>query len=185
MAETKSLIDLKFALTQLSGNADLLSRMLTKFVTEFGQVPSDVRQFIDQGNMQDAKLKVHTTKGLSGNLGLTALFESSKKLDQQIRDNVIEPAQLDDFERLMKETCELIENIDLDTTLQKTFDDDETDNQNDYKDEFIERLKRNEFIDDDMLHKYISSLSLDSNAKNELRELVEELQYAKAIAMIK
>lgn len=182
MAVSQNLVDVPFALSQLGGNSDLLQRMLQKFKNEFISVPSDVKTFLNADNLKEAKLKVHTTKGLSGNLGLMALFECSKKLDQQMRENQIDAALLDTFDALMKDTCQFIDTIDLETKVAPEFS--QTMAKQSHKQLFLERLKRHEFIDDKTLHMYADSLHLTVEVKRELVALVEELQYAKAIDII-
>lgn len=182
MAVSQNLVDVPFALSQLGGNSDLLQRMLQKFKNEFINIPSDVKALLDASNVKEAKLKVHTTKGLSGNLGLMALFECAKKLDQQMREENIDVSLLDTFDNLMKDTCDFIDSVDLETKNAPEFS--QTQNKQSHKQIFLERLQRHEFIDDATLHMYADSLNLSVDEKATLVSLVEELQYAKAIDII-
>lgn len=184
MSDSKNLLDIKFALSQLSGNSDLLSRMLHKFSAEFIAVPEKVKNALAQNDLGEAKLQVHTTKGLSGNLGLMALYECSKTLDQQMRDNEIDEAQIETFTSIMNDTCEYIKTVNLTQTVPQQFSPPDNRSNNDEKRIFLDRLKHNEFIDDDTLFTYINSLSLKEEQKSVLKELIEDLQYAKAIDMI-
>ena len=182
MSELKPLVDVKFATSQLGGNVDLLKRMLRKFSAEFSQVPGELKSMIASGDIKDAKMKVHTTKGLSGNLGMIALFDCSKLLDQQLREGEINHDTIDAFSDLMVKTCDFIETIDLESKAPAEFSHHEKTEK--HKVVFIERLKRREFIDDDTLHQYVDSLSTDTANKQALITLVEELQYEKAIEII-
>ncbi|MGB3727030.1 MAG: Hpt domain-containing protein [Glaciecola sp.] len=183
MTRAQNLVDIDFALSQLAGNTDLLSRMLTRFEQEFSSVPLEVNTLIDAGDLQQAKMKVHTTKGISGNLGLMALFECSKVLDEQLRGETIDTEQLALFTTLMRDTCAFVSTLDLTRSAPPEFTPDN--NNNDFISEFIERLERHEFIDDATLHKYINSLNVDDASKRNLVSLVEELQYSEAIKIIK
>lgn len=190
MSNTQNLVDIEFALSQLSGNSDLLSRMLIKFSDEFNSVPNKVIQALKLNDLQEAKLQVHTTKGLSGNLGLMALYDCSKKLDLQVRAGKVDDALLQSFADIMENTCEYIKNIDIEAKEPQSFsssDEPIADNfeNNTGKHTFLERLKHNEFIDDESLFTYINALSLSEEQKQTLKGLVEELQYTKAIDMIK
>jgi HPt (histidine-containing phosphotransfer) domain-containing protein len=190
MSNTQNLVDIEFALSQLSGNSDLLSRMLIKFSDEFNSVPNKVIQALKLNDLQEAKLQVHTTKGLSGNLGLMALYDCSKKLDLQVRAGKVDDALLQSFADIMENTCEYIKNIDIEAKEPQSFsssDEPIVDNfeNNTGKHTFLERLKHNEFIDDESLFTYINALSLSEEQKQTLKGLVEELQYTKAIDMIK
>ncbi|MFT6270427.1 MAG: HPt (histidine-containing phosphotransfer) domain-containing protein [Alphaproteobacteria bacterium] len=185
MDNTQNLVDIEFATMQLGGNSDLLARMLGKFCDEFRSTPQKVIDALAQGNKDEAKLTVHTTKGLSGNLGLIALFECSKVLDQQLREDAIDPLQVEAFSHIMQDTIEFIKTLDLSVAVPATFK--PMDNGGDIAQKaiFLTRLERNEFIDDDTLYIYINALSFDEAEKQSLKNLVEELQYDKAIAMIK
>lgn len=184
MSDSKNLIDVNFALSQLSGNSDLLSKLLVKFSVEFIAVPTKIKNALASNDLKEAKLQVHTTKGLSGNLGLMALYECSKTLDQQMRDNEIDEAQIQTFTSIMEDTCEFIKTVNLSRNAPQEFNQEEISNSNDEKLIFLDRLKHNEFIDDDTLFTYIDALSLNEEQKSTLKGLVEDLQYAKAIDMI-
>ena len=183
MATTAQLFDKEFALTQLGGNTDLLKRMLVKFEQEFKTVPEEVKTLFNNNEIKEAKLKVHTTKGLSGNLGLMALYESAKLLDQQLRAGVADDSMIALFAQTMADTCNTIEHVNLAQNSVPEFTNNVS--SNNYYEEFIQRLERHEFIDDESLHKYVNDLNLSDDEKKHLVSLVEELQYAKAIDIIK
>lgn len=182
MSKAKPLVDVHFAIAQLSGNSDLLKRMFFKFSAEFSKVPEEINTLLAAGEIKAAKMKVHTTKGLSGNLGMLALFECSKQLDQQMREGNTSQETLDRFADLMLKTCDLINTIDLDVKEPATFSNDKVNNDN--KAVFLQRLQHNEFIDDDTLHQYVDSLAMSNYQKQDLMTLVEELQYKKVIGII-
>lgn len=182
-SQAQNLVDVEFALSQLGGNSDLLKRMLIRFQQEFVSVPKAVKDFIAAGDIKEAKMKVHTTKGLSGNLGLMAVFECTKILDQQLRENEINNTQIDLFETLMADTCLFINTVDLVAKDAPVFTSDNQSNR--HTDEFILRLERHEFIDDETLHGYINDLNLPESGKTDLIALVEELKYAEAIELIR
>lgn len=183
MTTQQHLLDIDFALSQLGGNSDLLGRMLTRFQQEFATIPSQVKTLIAEGNLKDAKMKVHTTKGISGNLGLMAVYECTKILEQQLRDTVLDLEQTERFESLMAKTCAFIETIDLDAKALPAFTAENKDNAG--IEEFIKRLDRHEFIDDETLHEHVNALALSNQAKENLVALVEELKYSEAIKIIR
>lgn len=183
-AHSTPLVDVDFATAQLGGNVELLSKMLGKFCGEFCSTPQQVIDALAQNNHNDAKLKVHTTKGLSGNLGLKALYECSKILDQQIREEAIDPLQLEAFSTVMQDTIECIKNLDLTQIAPTAFSPFNEKTDTSQANEFVLCLQRNEFIDDDKLFTYIDALPFDEAQKSQLKVLVEELQYDKAIEMI-
>lgn len=184
MATTPHLVDIEFATSQLAGNKVLLTRMLGKFCEEFRSTPNIVIDALAQGNYREAKMKVHTTKGLSGNLGLMALFECAKVLDQQIKDNSVSSQQLTAFSDIMRDTIDCISELQLTSQATTAFapvaqTKDEPDTA-----KFIQCLEGNEFIDDDTLFSYINALAFSEPDKQRIKTLVEELQYTEALAMI-
>nr|WP_136249823.1 Hpt domain-containing protein [Ningiella ruwaisensis] len=182
MHDRRPLLDLGFGLSQLGGNEKLLMRMLGKFRDEFEHMPSEVKSALDKGDLEDAKIKVHTTKGITGNLGLMALFDVSKELDRQIKAEDIEDETLNAFELTMSQTCEAIDKQ----------DDKEVDTQlharthiADAKTQLLDKLARHEFIDDTLLHNLVSSLDISKEQQASLINLVEELQYDEASELVK
>jgi HPt (histidine-containing phosphotransfer) domain-containing protein len=180
--DTKSLVDVQFAIKQLGGNTDLLQRMLHKFSAEFSKVPQEINTLLAAGELKDAKMKVHTTKGLSGNLGMMALFASSKQLDEQMRDANIKQESVEQFADIMAKTIEFIKTIDIHPTEASTSSADN--GSNEHKELFLKRLQGHEFIDDDTLNDYVDSLPMTDAQKSELITLVEDLHYDKVITII-
>lgn len=177
------ILNYAFALNQLGGNAVLLSKMLGKFVAEFVQVSSEVRAALDKNDHNSAKIKVHTVKGISGNLGLQALYDCASRFDVELRKGLINEATVLEFTQIVSDTCIEIQKLEKKETPVRAISaatlPPET-----VKIELIERLKRNEFIDDDTLFKMVSNLGLsDASAKN-LIGLIEDLQYPEAIVVI-
>lgn len=183
MSNTQNLVDIEFALSQLSGNSTLLSKMLIKFSDEFSSVPDKVKLALGQNDLKEAKLQVHTTKGLSGNLGLMALYECSKTLDQQIREGVVDESEMEAFASIMEDTCEFLSTVNLEVNTAQSFSQTQP-SVNNQKSIFLDRLHHNEFIDDDTLYTYVNALSLSEEQKKTLKDLVEELEYTKAIDLI-
>lgn len=183
MVSQQTLLDMDFAMSQLGGNAEMLSRMLGKFYTEFVDSSALIKELLDQEKISEAKLKVHTIKGLSGNLGLKALYQSSKEFDAQLRDGIVDKQKFSEFSSVMAATCEYLKNQGFKIHTHEVPSTNQSSN-NEYLEEFKARLERREFIDDDSLNKYIGSLDIDHSTKQTLMNLVEELQYDKALKLI-
>jgi hypothetical protein len=113
-----------------------------------------------------------------------AVFECSKVLDQQIRDDQVDTSEVEKFDTLMQETILYIKELSLGSVPPSTFSPLDSDGDLAEKTAFIKRLERNEFIDDDTLFAYINALPFNETEKQTLTTLVEELQYSKAIEMI-
>ncbi len=183
MPQEQNLIDLDFALTQLGGNKELLMKMLTKFQNEFADAGDLIESNIATQQLLEAKNKAHTAKGLAGNLGLKDLFDISRQLDEELRADNLQAETLATFKSIMKDSCDAISELQFDQPVAPDFTG--SNDSIDYKSTFIDRLERHEFIDDETLHKYIDSLNLENDDKVKVRELVEELQYPKALSIVK
>ncbi|MFC4699827.1 hypothetical protein ACFO4O_06635 [Glaciecola siphonariae] len=186
MSETKPLVDYDFGLSQLGGNAELLNKMLGKFKGEFREAPQYVKQQMQEGNFDQAKMKVHTTKGITGNLGLLALFECSKTLDAQLKQAIASDDTIAEFESITQATCERIDELisaskndsgQSDTAKQHKHVDDA-------KQKLLELLERHEFIDDSLLRDLMGSLNMSDADKTQIVDLIEQLQYEQAASML-
>ena len=101
MSDTKY-IDAKSALPRLGGNQDLYKKLLAKFE---GSV--DMQSFKDaiaSGDYKAAGDVAHAAKGVAGNLSLTAFFDQSVVVMDQLRENVYNKDEVEKFEQLFDET---------------------------------------------------------------------------------
>jgi HPt (histidine-containing phosphotransfer) domain-containing protein len=185
MSTNLPILNYEFALNQLGGNEALLIKMLGRFTSEFADVGVEVSALVAENNFDSAKMKVHTVKGISGNLGLQALFNSASYLDAELRVGKAEQSVLNDFSQLVITTCSEIKKIDSEES--ESGERDLTSSplslQNS-KEELIKRLQRNEFIDDETLNDLINGLQTTEAEAQSLTQLIEELQYPQAIEII-
>ena len=79
-------IDAESALGRVGGNGALLKRLLCKFESSVDMAGFNAA--IDAADYDQAGEIVHTAKGLAGNLSLTAFFEVSSQLMDQLRSGV-------------------------------------------------------------------------------------------------
>lgn len=180
MQNQAPLIDKDFGLSQLSGNEALLTKMIFKFKVEFSQVPNEVKSLIDEGNIRDAKMKVHTTKGISGNLGLSAIFECSKKLDNELKLQVINDDTLNEFNELMASTCSAIEDMgDASTASEQGVP-----SSSEYKSKLIAKLNAQEFITDSELDDWLPRINVNDAISTEIRTAIDALDYKTALTLI-
>lgn len=71
---TNSNIDTKGAINRFAGNVDLFEKFIFKFPDDPTFV--NIKPSFDSLNYQEALNAVHTLKGLSGNLGMTRLYNA-------------------------------------------------------------------------------------------------------------
>ncbi len=177
------ILNYAFALNQLGGQEALLSKMLAKFVAEFVQVSSEVNAALDKNDINSAKIKVHTVKGISGNLGLQALYDCATRFDAELRKGLLNKTTVLEFTQIVNDTCIEIQKLEKKETPVRP-NGGVTLSPETAKIKLIERLKRNEFIDDDTLFEMVSNLGLSDASAGKLIDLIEDLQYPEAIAVI-
>lgn len=178
------LIDYEFALNQLSDNKSLLHKMLLKFSSEFASKPKAVRDMVAQDDLEQAKLNVHTAKGIAGNLGLKQLYQVATKLDAELKDTKPSDQLLDEYERCLIDTAGKILEITQDAGDMHRDLVAPTQSEKNSKADLLNKLSRNEFIDDKQLIDLVSGLALSEAESQQLIQLVEELQYPQAIDLI-
>jgi HPt (histidine-containing phosphotransfer) domain-containing protein len=183
MSTNLPILNYDFALNQLGGNEALLSKMLGRFVDEFANVPAEIISLVQAHDIKNAKMKVHTVKGISGNIGLQALFDCATRFDVELRSGEASAAILEEFSKLIDNACLEIQQMEHKEPpeLQLTVS---TLPPEKCKSDLIVRLKRNEFIDDDTLLNLIAGLRLTESDAKHLIQLIEELQYPQAITKI-
>ncbi len=178
------LIDKAFGLSQLAGNEALLLKMINKFKTEFATVPEQVKALIKEGKTRDAQIKVHTTKGISGNLGLSAVFQCSKKLDYELKSEIIDDNTLDEFSQLMASTCNAIEEMDEGNS--STGREKESAHASDkYKTKLINKLNSHEFITESELDDWLPQISVSQAVSADIRNAIDALDYETALSLLK
>ena len=186
MNDEETIIDLKFGLSQLSGNQDLLVKLLTKFHAQYADLPETLDTLIDDGEVSKVVDIIHTVKGVSGNLGLNALHLAARYLESMLSNKSDKNAQIVSLERrtalaeftsvLTKTSAEIAllsqQNSPI-KTVQKN-------NLNELKD----LLLRNEYIPQDKLNHYLGQSNLDESQKNHISQAIEELDYPKALTLL-
>ncbi|MDY0162341.1 response regulator [Desulfobotulus sp.] len=107
-------IDTVSGLTRAGDNAELYLELLIKFREEYGQAADRIRRSMDKDNLQEARLEIHTIKGVSGNLAMNAIFETASHLDALLRrptekDRLL--AAWQDFKKAMDTTLEAMQGL--------------------------------------------------------------------------
>lgn len=101
MTDTKY-IDLESALARLGGNEDLYKKLLAKFETSFSM--EEFKDALTEENYTAAGDIAHAAKGVAGNLSLTAFFDQSVIVMNQLREGNYDADEVSKFETLFEET---------------------------------------------------------------------------------
>jgi PAS domain S-box-containing protein len=98
------LFDFDNTLQMLNGNRRQLLQLLQRFrqdyVVHFEEIVAEIRL----GNLQATERKLHQLKGLAGNLGLMALFQTSQKLDDALKAGRCDPETLQQWQEVVQQS---------------------------------------------------------------------------------
>lgn len=102
-------INLQEALGRLGGNQALYVKLLGKFMqsTEF----SAMEDALAQQDYAAAAEFAHAIKGITGNLSLTALFEYSTELMNQLRAGAPDPDTLAQYRDALEKTRQAVQQL--------------------------------------------------------------------------
>jgi HPt (histidine-containing phosphotransfer) domain-containing protein len=155
-------------------------QILEKFVQQYQHFDTLLAEHLQQDDLNAVKQQVHTVKGVSGNLGMKALHQACKELEENLDDKVTEHT-IEEFLQVFKQTLVLVKNYSKVEDLQTS---PETGSIQGEKAELIAALKRSEFISENKMQSYAKALNLSSEKLNELEQAIDDLDYAKAIALL-
>ncbi|MGJ8680762.1 Hpt domain-containing protein [Paraglaciecola sp.] len=184
------IFDHDFALKQFSGNETMLITILGKFVSQNENFNEQLISSFKSEDLTTAKRLIHTLKGVTGNLGMTALHHACKEVEDnfdslagdltKLQDNLHEFLQLVELTILTSQkygTQDPVANPTETTKIQETEPETE-------KQKLIAALQRNEFLSDKKLEQYLSALTLSPADEEELRKLIDDFEYPAAISLL-
>lgn len=103
----KKYIDLDEALTRVRGNKTIYRKMLGLFLQS--KELDALEESLGRQDYPQAADLAHAIKGMTGNLSLTALFEASTKLMQELREGTPREESLREYREALKETRDQVE----------------------------------------------------------------------------
>lgn len=179
MESTPSLVDIDFGIAQLSGNRDLYITLLGKFSDEYRELNDKLQTMMVRGEFDSAYTLIHTLKGVTANLGLTALHHASKQVEIAIRGNQALPEDYSGFVIILDRTLAQIAVLSASSATSQT-----TCADTPARAELLGALNANEFIPQTKLDGYFSALNLHEQEQRSLACAIEELDYQEAIAIL-
>ncbi|MFP6845125.1 MAG: response regulator [Thalassolituus sp.] len=92
-------LNLDEALARLGGKEALLKSLLAGFISQFGEISSELDIMIEQQENVELCQKMHAIKGSGGNLGLTKISQSAAAIEEHLKtcDTGIPKTMIDDF----------------------------------------------------------------------------------------
>lgn len=172
------LIDLEFALNQLSGNQAILFQLFKRFINEYQSAPDKIAQFKAAEESQAHRDYVHTLKGVTGNLGLSALMNACKEYEFLLKGVQSSPQSETTFFSTLTQTINSIEDL-----MQEGNDDKDANHTS--KQKLIDHLEKEDLIAAPILNKLILELQLPSDVNGQLRSLIQAFKYKEALKLIK
>ncbi len=72
-----------------------LYRLLQKFYTDYQDIVERMKSLLEKGDIEKAKYLLHNLKGLSGNLGISSLYQVTMDFEKALKvgDDISEPFQ--------------------------------------------------------------------------------------------
>ena len=107
MPEQKSILDLEEALKRVRGKHSIFKRMLTLFL-QSGEFEAFEQALAEQDYARAAEV-AHAIKGMTGNLSMNALFESSTELMQQLHQGPPDPQLLETYRDALIKTRAIVD----------------------------------------------------------------------------
>lgn len=175
------LIDYAFGLSQLSGNEALLIKLFGKISSEYRDTPQKLTEMFERGQWEDAKILVHTLKGVSGNLGCTALHKITKEIDAELKESQSVPIPIEELYSVLNDTIAKIDEIESLGEIPKASA--QGSNQ-DAKKELIDMLESNAFISPSDASRLLKEIALGPTQKQELETCITTLDYKRALEIL-
>lgn len=180
MTDKHIILDLEFGLSQLSGNKDLLLKMFERFRTDYAQFADELYELIAKNDLPLLKQKVHTIKGVAGNLGMNALHSVSKEFEEAAKTNNPDIAShLLPFKETLEATI---------AEMDALFESDEAEPEAENAVQGVERLKHllqeNEFISADDLAAFLADSTYSAATKARISQAINDLDYPTALSLL-
>lgn len=186
-----TIIDTQFGLNQLSGNETLLITLLTKFADEYAEAEQKIENLIAQENWEEARVYLHTLKGVSGNLGCNRLLEQARLAEHFMMSNQSTPPNLSSTLSALTATLATIDSIKTAGSIAASSnvpssslsDTDNAAELSQVSSGLITALENHEFIPQEQLEPWLSEVTDD--IREQVREAIDELDYELAIQLLK
>ncbi|WP_026375520.1 Hpt domain-containing protein [Aestuariibacter salexigens] len=185
MSENLPLIDMSFALSQLSGNRALVDQLFTRFSQDYKDVSVRLGQQLPNVDAASAKALVHTIKGVAGNLGLKRLHVAAKTLEDAIKTNQDINARKDEFDQVMASTLNEIRQLTAgDAPPPPSVSTSQSNDHASAKRELKNMLERHEFITAEKVRSLMTQLPGSAAQKQRLEIAINDLDYNTAATLL-
>ncbi len=184
MTDIQTVIDLEFGTAQLSGNKSLLFSLLHKFAEEYKDTEGQLNHMFEHNEWESARILLHTLKGVTGNLGISALHQHCKGVEEHLKSNNSIPSCYPEFLSILRETLSTVDKLNCESADEKSASEAAPSSINQDKDDFLRALRNSEFISQSQLSKWVEATTNDITTQKAIKEAVDELDYQTAIELI-
>ena len=129
-------IDTETAIARIGGNISVYKKVLEKFLNSQSSVVGEIKEAINSNHLEQAKLLVHSLKGVAGNIGATKLHKVAEAVEVLLEQGKANESNLEDLDKeltimldaikkanlFQKETHEKAKTIDGDLIISKIND---------------------------------------------------------------
>lgn len=105
-------INVREGLSRFSNDVESFKKMLKKFVKKYRNIGDEISKLINEKRYKDAEMIVHTIKGVSGNLSMKGLYETSVSFDSVLKDEPIESKIVEEYMAFCKELKTVVDEVD-------------------------------------------------------------------------
>jgi HPt (histidine-containing phosphotransfer) domain-containing protein len=109
MADDLIYINYEEGLKRMMNNAGFYAKMLTKFKDDNNL--NNLDEAMTAGDMEKAKIAVHTLKGVVSNLSLTELHKQTMEMETQIKTNNVNPQQITVLKDIYSKTITEVDKV--------------------------------------------------------------------------
>jgi two-component system sensor histidine kinase/response regulator len=78
-------LDMEDGLRRVAGNRELYRKLLADFASKYGDTPEQLLDELRTDRLADATHRVHTVRGIAGNLGAANLSAAAQELEEALR----------------------------------------------------------------------------------------------------
>lgn len=184
-----TLFDAEFGLNQLSGNRELLIKMLDRFSSDYASFDTDMIAVAEQQDITEGKAKAHTIKGVAGNLGFWNLYHASKELEDIFKagDGDFGAAAVA-FQTSLKATIQALDEFKSGGKPEQsnvtTEAPAEASASGGAMEELITLLEAFEFIDADKLAQLLQDAGVPEDKRPEIEQAINDLDYPAATELL-
>jgi len=78
-------IDVTTGLSRVAGKKDVYIRLLQRFAVNYSGIPEDIELMVKENRYDELARYVHTFAGVSGNLGMDAIYHDAQRISTQLK----------------------------------------------------------------------------------------------------